>query len=92
MYHITGFSSSRRLQHVPLQDFLISTKLSFIFFKLEKKNSKNETSLFLRLHQLLSYTPELNMGSITELEFISNFQAIQVDYVGRRGQWFTTNK
>ena len=31
-----------------------------------------------RLHQLLSYTPELNMSSLTELEFISNFQAIQV--------------
>jgi tripartite motif-containing protein 2/3 len=31
-----------------------------------------------RLHQLLAYTPELNLGSITDLEFISNFQAIQV--------------
>ena len=33
-----------------------------------------------RLHQLLAYTPELNLGSITDLEFISNFQAIQVHY------------
>ena len=31
-----------------------------------------------RLHQLLTYIPELNMASIAELEFISNFQAIQV--------------
>ena len=31
-----------------------------------------------RLHQLLTYIPELNLASIHELEFISNFQAIQV--------------
>ena len=31
-----------------------------------------------RLHQLLTYTPELNLSSLTEIEFISNFQAIQV--------------
>ena len=31
-----------------------------------------------RLHQLLSYTPELSLNSLAELEFISNFQAIQV--------------
>lgn len=31
-----------------------------------------------RLHQLLTSIPELNLASISELEFISNFQAIQV--------------
>jgi len=51
--------------------------------RLMKHASNGEVLLFkkpldARLHQLLSYTPELNMGSITELEFISNFQAIQV--------------
>jgi len=51
--------------------------------RLMKHASNLEVLLFkkpldARLHQLLSYTPELNMGSVTELEFISNFQAIQV--------------
>jgi len=31
-----------------------------------------------RLHQLITYIPELQPASVTELEFISNFQAIQV--------------
>ena len=31
-----------------------------------------------RLHELATHIPELNLASITELEFISNFQAIQV--------------
>ncbi len=48
-----------------------------------KHASNGEVLLFKqpldkRLHQLLSYTPELNLASLTELEFISNFQAIQV--------------
>jgi tripartite motif-containing protein 2/3 len=51
--------------------------------RLMKHASNGEVLLFkkpldARLHQLLSYTPELNMSSLTELEFISNFQAIQV--------------
>jgi len=51
--------------------------------RLMKHASNGEVLLFKnsldqRLQQLISYTPELNMGSITELEFISNFQAIQV--------------
>ena len=37
-----------------------------------------------RLHQLLTYTPELNLATLTELEFISNFQAIQV---GKKPIW-----
>jgi hypothetical protein len=51
--------------------------------RLMKHASNGEVLLFKqpldkRLHQLLSYTPELNLASLTELEFISNFQAIQV--------------
>jgi len=51
--------------------------------RLMKHASNFEVLLFkkpldARLHQLLAYTPELNLGSITDLEFISNFQAIQV--------------
>jgi len=51
--------------------------------RLMKHASNGEVLLFkkpldARLHQLLSYSPELNLASITELEFISNFQAIQV--------------
>jgi len=51
--------------------------------RLMKHASNGEVLMFkkpldARLHQLLSYTPELNMASLTELEFISNFQAIQV--------------
>ena len=51
--------------------------------RLMKHASNLEVLLFkkpldARLHQLLAYTPELNLGSITDLEFISNFQAIQV--------------
>jgi len=51
--------------------------------RLMKHASNGEVLMFkkpldARLHQLLSFTPELNMASLTELEFISNFQAIQV--------------
>ena len=35
-----------------------------------------------RLHELVTNVPELNLASITELEFISNFQAIQVRAAG----------
>merc|ERR1719458_1317614 len=31
-----------------------------------------------RLHQLIASNPELNLATVAELEFISNFQAIQV--------------
>ena len=31
-----------------------------------------------RLHQLITSNPELNLATVAELEFISNFQAIQV--------------
>jgi len=51
--------------------------------RLMKHASNGEVLMFkkpldARLHQLLTYIPELNMASLTELEFISNFQAIQV--------------
>lgn len=51
--------------------------------RLMKHASNGEVLMFkkpldARLHQLLTYTPELNLASLTELEFISNFQAIQV--------------
>jgi len=56
--------------------------------RLMKHASNGEVLLFKqpldkRLHQLLSYTPELNLASLTELEFISNFQAIQVHFTFR---------
>jgi len=51
--------------------------------RLMKHASNGEVLMFkkpldARLHQLLTYTPELNLATLTELEFISNFQAIQV--------------
>lgn len=51
--------------------------------RLMKHASNGEVLLFkkpldARLHQLLGYIPELNLATIGELEFISNFQAIQV--------------
>ena len=51
--------------------------------RLMKHASNGEVLMFkkpldARLHQLLTFIPELNMASLTELEFISNFQAIQV--------------
>jgi len=51
--------------------------------RLMKHASNGEVLMFkkpldARLHQLLTITPELNLGTLTELEFISNFQAIQV--------------
>lgn len=51
--------------------------------RLMKHASNGEVLMFkkpldARLHQLLTYIPELNLASIHELEFISNFQAIQV--------------
>ena len=53
--------------------------------RLMKHASNGEVLLFkkpldARLHQLLGYIPELNLGSSGELEFISNFQAIQVSF------------
>ena len=51
--------------------------------RLMKHASNGEVLLFkkpldARLHQLLGYIPGLNLATIGELEFISNFQAIQV--------------
>ena len=51
--------------------------------RLMKHASNGEVLMFKkplegRLHQLLAYTPDINLAAITELEFISNFQAIQV--------------
>merc|ERR1712106_66426 len=51
--------------------------------RLMKHASNGEVLMFkkpldARLHQLLTYKPELNLATLTELEFISNFQAIQV--------------
>ena len=57
--------------------------------RLMKHASNGEVLMFkkpldARLHQLLGYMPELNLASHTELEFISNFQAIQVMRVRER--------
>ena len=54
--------------------------------RLMKHASNGEVLMFkkpldARLHQLLTYTPELNLATLTELEFISNFQAIQVGVI-----------
>jgi tripartite motif-containing protein 2/3 len=51
--------------------------------RLMKHASNGEVLMFkkpldARLHQLVTYTPDLNLAALTELEFISNFQAIQV--------------
>ena len=51
--------------------------------RLMKHASNGEVLMFkkpldARLHQLFTYTPDLNLAALTELEFISNFQAIQV--------------
>ena len=54
------------------------------FVERSMKHSSHGEALLLkkplddRLHQLLTSIPELNLASISELEFISNFQAIQV--------------
>ena len=51
--------------------------------RLMKHASNGEVLMFkkpldARLHQLLSAIPELNTQQICDLEFTSNFQAIQV--------------
>lgn len=54
------------------------------FVERSMKHSSHGEALLLkkplddRLHELATHIPELNLASITELEFISNFQAIQV--------------
>lgn len=54
------------------------------FVERSMKHSSHGEALLLkkplddRLHELVTHVPELNLASITELEFISNFQAIQV--------------
>merc|ERR1719210_2893968 len=58
--------------------------------RLMKHASNGEVLMFkkpldARLHQLLTYIPELNLASLTELEFISNFQAIQVEVKNQFG-------
>jgi len=51
--------------------------------RLMKHASNGEVLMFkkpldARLHQLITANPELNLATVAELEFISNFQAIQV--------------
>ena len=51
--------------------------------RLMKHASNGEVLMFkkpldARLHQLIASNPELNLATVAELEFISNFQAIQV--------------
>ena len=51
--------------------------------RLMKHASNGEVLMFkkpldARLHQLITSNPELNLATVAELEFISNFQAIQV--------------
>lgn len=51
--------------------------------RLMKHASNGEVLMFkkpldARLHQLITSNPELNLTTVAELEFISNFQAIQV--------------
>jgi len=44
-----------------------------------------------RLHEVLAYMPDLNMAALTELEFISNFQAIQAGVKNQFG-YMKTNQ
>ena len=67
----------------PLTQILYFFQVTDFVERLMKHASNGEVLRFkkpldARLHQLLTYIPELNMASIAELEFISNFQAIQV--------------
>ena len=63
------------------------------FVERSMKHSSHGEALLLkkplddRLHELATHIPELNLASITELEFISNFQAIQVRSWGQHKYW-----
>ena len=67
------------------------------FVERSMKHSSHGEALLLkkplddRLHELATHIPELNLASITELEFISNFQAIQVRSRGNINTGNATN-
>ena len=64
-------------------DHLVTHQVTDFVERLMKHASNGEVLMFkkpldARLHQLIASNPELNLATVAELEFISNFQAIQV--------------
>ena len=62
---------------------LVTFQVTDFVERLMKHASNGEVLMFkkpldARLHQLIASNPELNLATVAELEFISNFQAIQV--------------
>ncbi|KAG8200963.1 hypothetical protein JTE90_020599 [Oedothorax gibbosus] len=79
-----------------------ANSLSSYFDRIQKFSSTTEILVFkhlldAKLHCIISYNPEVNMQAV-DLEFLSNFQAIQVGvrntfgYIRHNAEGTTTNK